>query len=126
MPSILVIDDDPNIRIIFQKMLTMAGYRVLTAADGKQGVRLFRDQGADLVITDLIMPEQEGLETICELHRDFPDLDIIVISGGGRFGEPSSYLYMAKRFGARYSFQKPVPSAKLLAAVRELIGPGEQ
>ncbi len=123
MPRILVIDDEPSIRDIFRRMLERAGYNVQAAADGREGVRLFRQQGADLVITDIVMPEQEGLETIRELRRDFPDVKIIVVSGGGGLGDPSSYLYIAKKLGALYSFRKPISYVKLLAAVRELAGP---
>ncbi len=125
MPRILVIDDDPNVRDILRRMLGRAGYDVLTASNGKAGVQLFRDQGADVVITDIVMPEQEGLETIRELRGEYPEVKIIVVSGGGGLGEPSSYLYMAKMFGARYTLQKPIPRGELLAAVRELAGPGE-
>ncbi len=126
MPRILVIDDEPTILDVFSQMLTRAGYDVLTATDGREGVRLFREQGADLVVTDLVMPEQEGLETIRELRRDFPDVKIIVVSGGGGLGDPSNYLHMASLFGARYSFRKPVRVGTLLAAVRELVGPGDE
>ncbi len=125
MPRILIIDDDSNVRELIQQMLAPAGYEILTAADGKEGVRVFREQGADLVITDIVMPEQEGLETIRKLLADFPDLKIIVMSGGGGLGEPGNYLHMAEMFGAKYSFEKPVPRVKLLAAVRELVGPGD-
>lgn len=126
MPNILVIDDDPNVRDILRRMLGRAGYQVRTADNGKRGVELFRKTGADLVVTDIVMPEQEGLETIRELHREFPRLEIIVISGGGGLGEPGSYLRMGEMFGARYSFQKPIPRDELLAAIRELIGPGDE
>ncbi len=124
MPSILVIDDDPSVRDIIRRMLGRAGYGVITAINGKEGTRLFREEGADLVITDIVMPEKEGLETIRDLHQEFPDIKIIVMSGGGGLGEPSSYLSIAKMLGARFSFQKPIPRAELLTAVRELVGPG--
>ena len=119
MPSILVIDDDPNVRDILQRMLGRAGYDVTTAINGKEGIRLFRAEGADVVITDIVMPEKEGLETIRELLEEFPDIKIIVMSGGGGLGEPSSYLSIAKMLGARLSFRKPIPRAELLAAVNE-------
>lgn len=125
MSRILVIDDDPHVRDILRRMLERQGYEVLAAANGREGIRLFRNQVPDLVVTDILMPEKEGLETIRELRQESPDVKIIVVSGGGDLGEPSSILYMARQFGARYSFQKPIPRDKFLAAVRELAGPGE-
>lgn len=129
MPRILVIDDDENVRDILQRLLSRKGYEVLVAADGVQGIRAFRQQVAeerpvDVVITDILMPEKEGLETILELRREFQDVKIIVISGGGSFGEPGNLLHAARTFGARYSFQKPIPRDELLAAIRDLVGSG--
>ena len=83
-----------------------AGYEVIEAADGREGLLKFRKQGADLVITDLIMPEQEGLETITLMKKERPDLNIIAISGGGRIG-PEAYLPAAQELGAARVFSKP-------------------
>ncbi len=131
MARILVIDDDFHVQDILRRMLSRQGYDILVAANGNEGIRIFRQQLADqqpvdLVVTDILMPEKEGLETILELRREFQDVKIIVISGGGAFGEPGNILHAARTFGARYSFQKPIPRDELLAAVEDLIGPGSE
>ncbi|MEM7583605.1 MAG: response regulator [Acidobacteriota bacterium] len=131
MPRILVIDDDENVQDILSRVLTKRGYEVLIANNGAEGIHRFRQQAsqeqpADLVVTDLLMPEKEGLETILELRREFPDVKIIVISGGGGFGEPGNMLHAARKLGASYSFQKPIPREDFLAAVQTLVGPADQ
>ncbi len=120
MPRILVIDDDDLIRVMLHQMLEDAGYDVAVAANGDEGIKLFHEQAADLIITDIIMPEKEGWETIVELKRDYPRVKIIAISGGGRIG-PYSYLMVAKRFGAERVFTKPLKKDELLKAIRELL-----
>jgi DNA-binding response OmpR family regulator len=97
------------------------GYPVTTAPDGRAGVRAYEEDPADLVITDLVMPEQEGLETIQKLRGRSPDLKIIAISGGGRL-VPDTFLTLAKKIGADRAFRKPVDRKALLAEVRELLG----
>ena len=121
MSTILVMDDEDEARTILRKMLERAGYQVMDAADGHEGMRLLREQGADLIIIDIIMPEKEGLETITELRRDFPEVKIIAISGGGR-SHPDEYLHLAKKFGAHLTFPKPFEEEELLEAVRKLLG----
>ncbi len=121
MPFILVIDDDDQFRTMLREMLERAEYEVADAPNGKEGIRLYRENPADLVITDIIMPEKEGIETIMELKRDFPDVKIIAISGGGQI-DPEKYLYMAGRLGAKRTFAKPVEREELLKAVGELTG----
>ena len=120
MALILIIDDDNQFRAMLREMLERTGYEVVEASDGKEGIKLYREKATDLIITDLIMPEKEGIETIMELCRDFPDVKIIAISGGGRI-DPEQYLSMAKSFGAQYSFAKPVEREELLQAVEELL-----
>ena len=120
MARILVIDDDDQILRTLHQVLEMEGHEVVDASNGKEGMRLFREQGAGLIITDIVMPEKEGLETIMELRRDFPDIKIIAISGGGRV-DPESYLTLAKGFGALRTLAKPFEREELLVAVRELL-----
>ena len=122
MPRILVIDDDEQIRLLLRSILEREGYEVETAADGAQGLNFFRKDPADLVITDILMPEKEGLETIRELCDEFPDAKIIAISGGGSLAHPEVYLELCKKFGALRTFQKPVDRHELVTAVREIIG----
>lgn len=121
MPKrILVIDDEESVRFVVKEMLEFEGYEVTTASNGKVGLQLFRKDPTDLILTDIFMPEMEGLETIRELHRDFPQLKIIAMSGGGESGM-LSFLSFAKRFGALRTLRKPFSREELLATVRELL-----
>jgi len=120
MARILVIDDEPQIRSLLRQMLEREGHDVEDAADGKAGLQLFREHPADLVITDILMPEKEGLETIRELRRDFPDTPAIAISGGGTF-DPDLCLNLASKLGASEVIQKPFLKRELLEAVRRTL-----
>ncbi|MHC4626177.1 MAG: response regulator [Planctomycetota bacterium] len=120
MKRILVMDDDVTFRQMLRKMLERAGYETTEAADGKEGMRLFRAAPADLVITDMLMPEQEGIETIQELKRDFPAVKIIAISGGGQI-DAEEYLRTAELFGVARTFGKPFDREELLETIRELL-----
>ncbi|MFC1834955.1 response regulator [Thermodesulfobacteriota bacterium] len=117
---ILVIDDDEAMRFMLREMLGRAGYEVVEAPNGSVGTKLFRESPTDLIITDMVMPEKDGMETIMELRTEFPDVKIIALSGGAKIG-PYSYLMTAKRFGAEKTFTKPVKRVELLDAVRELL-----
>ncbi len=120
MAKILVIDDDEQIRAMLRQLLEKQGYEVFIASDGVEGLKLFRKESIDLIITDIIMPEKEGIETIRELVNEFPDVKIIAMSGGGRIG-PEAYLRMAKGFGASHTFTKPIDLKELSEAVKKLI-----
>ena len=120
MKRILVIDDDEAFRRVFADTLVRAGYQVLTAENGVVALKLFRAQPVDLVITDLVMPEKEGIETMLELHKLQPTLKIIVMSGGGRV-DPTDYLPMAKQLGASKTLAKPFKSEEMLDAVAGLL-----
>ena len=122
MSRILVIDDDQQVRMLLWEILTDEGHEVVEAINGVEGMRKFHEKPADLVITDLIMPEREGLETITMLRREFPNLAVIAISGGGRVGA-SDYLPIARMLGARKVIAKPFSSAEILQAVQELLPP---
>ena len=120
MKRILVIDDDDQVRQMLKQMLEREGYEVIDAADGKEGIRLYRNEPTDLIITDIIMPEKEGLETIRELKQDFPDIKIIAISGGGRL-DPGNYLEIARKWGVGRTFAKPFDRTELLEAIQQLL-----
>ena len=120
MARILVIDDDTDVRRMVRNMLDRAGHEVAEAPNGDIGTKMFRKEPFDLIITDIFMPEKEGLETIRELHREFPDLRIIAISGGGSVGH-YSYLPLAKSFGATRTLSKPFSHQELLEIVNELL-----
>lgn len=118
--KVLVIDDDAKITRVLDLKLRKAGYQVIVAANGEAGLHLFKAQQPDMVITDILMPGKEGLETIMELRRDFPEVKIIAMSGGGHVGA-EEYLDLAKKFGAQYAFTKPFTGKEMLQAVRELL-----
>lgn len=120
MRKILIIDDDEQMRNLLCRAMEYAGFEVEAAADGRKGLRFFEENTYDLVITDLIMPEQEGMETITFLRKNHPDVKIIAISGGGRIG-PETYLPAALELGADLAFAKPFPIDDLINAVKKLL-----
>ncbi len=116
MPRILIIDDDAQIRKMLRLTLAAAGFEVAEAPDGKIAMKIMRQAPAELVVTDLIMPEKEGIETIIELKRDFPEVKIIAISGGGRI-DPKDYLFLAEKLGAQITLEKPFSRKEILDAI---------
>jgi len=118
---VLIVDDDEQIRVLLQQMMEWAGFDVLVAENGKVAMKMQSQQPADLVITDLIMPEQEGLETISWLKKDYPGIKIIAISGGGRIG-PEAYLPAALELGADLVFSKPFDVQEVVNSVKNLLG----
>jgi DNA-binding response OmpR family regulator len=120
MATILVIDDDDSLRNLLRLTLTHFGHTVVEAGNGKEGLARFREAGADLVITDIVMPEKEGLEVLMELRKVQPPVKIIAISGGGRNGVVA-YLGTAKLMGAAKVIPKPFSTEALMASVNELL-----
>jgi CheY-like chemotaxis protein len=120
MKHILIIDDDPSILLLFSQFLESAGYSVASAPDGTEGLRSVKAEKPDLIITDIMMPEMDGLELLMEIKRNHPGIPVIAISGGMKI-RPISFLPQAKKLGARHIFQKPVALAELLQAVQELL-----
>ena len=118
MGRILVIDDEAQIRAMLREGLELHGHEVVEASNGEEGVRIYGRQRADLVITDILMPEKEGLECIQELRRLDPAARVIAISGGTRL-KPMDVLDVAKRLGARRTFWKPFDLVRVIAAVQE-------
>ena len=120
MRRVLVIDDEAEIREILRETLEAAGYEVAVAANGREGLAAQQHRPADLVITDIFMPEKEGLETIQELRKRSPRPKIIAMSGGGGLGT-LDYLPAAQQFGADRSIEKPFDCEAVLALVREML-----
>lgn len=118
--SILLVDDDEQFRAMLSEALTGEGYQVLEASDGEQAIKLYAARPTDLVITDLVMPEKEGLEMIVEIKRLFAGVKIIAISGGGRGNSPS-FLKMAKAFGAQRVLAKPFLHSEILEAISQVL-----
>lgn len=120
MSVILVVDDDPQVLEVVGEMLRLEGYAVATAADGREAVAKFHATTFDLVITDLIMPEKEGLETIAEMKALRHGVPVIAMSGGGRIG-PTDYLETARYIGATATLAKPFARSELVSLVGSLL-----
>ena len=119
---ILVVDDDAGIRRTLTILLTKAGYEVAQAADGSEAIRLWRDHGGDLVITDLHMPEKDGIQTIIELLSHSPGVRIIAMSGGGQT-KRLDLLGNASLLGAVLTIEKPFTIAEMMAVVHRALKP---
>ncbi len=120
MARILVIDDDAAVRRIIGRILERADHAVEFAANGAEGLQKFRTRRPDLVITDLYMPEKEGIETIQELRAEWPDLRILAVSGG-LYGDIAGPLIDAELLGASATLAKPFTPDELQAAVARLL-----
>ncbi len=120
MATIMVIDDDENARSAMTRVLRTAGHNVVEAENGLRGLERLRQAPVDLVITDLLMPEMEGIETIRELRRGHPGVRIIAMSGGG-MGKAADYLPFAGALGAQRALEKPFTAEQLLAAVQDVL-----
>jgi YesN/AraC family two-component response regulator len=118
MADILIIDDDRQMRRLLTRILTGAGHTVRQAANGRAGVELFAQQSPDMVITDIVMPDMEGIETILSLRRENPTMPIIAISGGS---DPV-YLRAAASLGATEVLRKPFSAHALLEALERMLG----
>lgn len=122
MARILIMDDDDQFREMLKMMLETEGYNDIEDAEsGYVGMKLIRKSPFDLVITDIVMPDKEGIETIMEIKKYFPAIKIIAISGGGKIG-PDGYLMLAGQLGADKTLAKPFMQSELIRAVRELLG----
>lgn len=120
MATVLVIEDDPLVRDTIRLGLETAGYNVILAANGREGVSMLSRREVDVVVTDLIMPEQEGLETIRIIRREYSGTRIIAISGGGRH-VGTDYLKAANLLGAEFALQKPFAMSRLRQCVAECL-----
>ncbi len=121
MANILVVDDDQTILALLREILTNEGHHVREASDGKQGIQLFQEMLPDLVITDILMPEKDGVELIMELQETFQNVKIIAMSGGGRGLDAEFNLRIAKDFGAVQQLEKPFTRQAVLGAVRKAL-----
>jgi CheY-like chemotaxis protein len=114
--SVLVVDDEPAVRDLVKEILESGGYEVLTACNGREAMKCLRRNLVDLVITDLLMPEQEGIETIRAIRRGQPGLKILAMSGSA-----APHLNTARKLGAQDSIRKPFSLESLLAKVEQLL-----
>ncbi len=119
MSRILVVDDDPPMCEVLQTILEGLGHEVMVAGNGHEALARQREKPADLMLTDIFMPEMEGLETIRQIRRLYPGIVVIAMSGGVPHGPAINYLEMAQRFGARQLLKKPFNAGQLATALRE-------
>jgi CheY-like chemotaxis protein len=129
MTRVIIIDDEEDIRVVLKEVLERAGFEVEVASNGSDGMDLLRKQHADLVITDIIMPGKDGVETTYDIRMEFPNTKIIVISGGGNVSpmeyEPTAikttaYLASATKAGADLTLTKPFERDEIVNAARRL------
>ena len=119
MARILVVDDDPHVRELLKDALMREGHEVVEASNGDLGIASYRAEGADVVITDLLIPVKEGMEMIRELQKEDPNVKVIAISGGGIKG--ADYLPLAKDLGAVATLQKPFRMQEMIEAVENAL-----
>ena len=120
MTRVLIIDDEAPIRSMLKLMLERDGYEVAEAPDGMEAIRIYRQNPADLIITDLIMPNQDGIGMIIAIKKEFPDVKIIAMSGGG-LNKPEGYLKGAKKLGAACTLTKPIDRDEMLRAIKDVL-----
>lgn len=120
MARILLIDDDQIVRTVLKRLLTSAGYEVVEAIDGNEGVVSYQEQGADLVLVDIFMPTKSGLEVLQELKRFDPDVKMVSMSGVG-IQDGLDLEDYAKRYGALEALQKPIEKEVLLRTIETVL-----
>lgn len=118
---ILLVEDDSQLRSAISRLLSEHGFDVSEAENGRAAMQHMLRNPADLVITDMVMPEMDGVETIVALRRHYPGVKLIAISEGG-FGPAENYLKIAGKLGAHKTFAKPLVPQELIGAIRELLG----
>ena len=120
MPGILIVEDDKELREMLRMSLIRRGFTVLEAENGKEAITHFKPLLTDVVVTDLIMPEEDGLKVVIKLRELKPSIKIIAISGGGKVG-PGSYLNLAKALGADAIYSKPFSINDLTLKIEQLL-----
>ena len=119
---IIVIDDDEFVRAILCEVLERWNYQVFGASNGQHGIEIIEGEKPDIVITDIIMPEKEGIETILEIRKKYPDIKLVAISGSDRGASNINYLDMARNLGANHALQKPIDLDQLKIVLKDLAG----
>jgi DNA-binding response OmpR family regulator len=120
MPGVLIVEDDKELREMLKLALLRKNFTVLEAENGKVAIAHFKPLITDVVVTDLIMPEEDGLKVVIKLRELKPSLKIIAISGGGKVG-PGSYLNLAKALGADATYSKPFSINEVVIKIEELL-----
>jgi DNA-binding NtrC family response regulator len=119
-PAILLIDDDASVRALLTLLLELRGIRVLTAADGRRGLQAFREHAPAVVVTDIMMPEQDGIGVMLQMQRERSDVKIVAMSAGGKIDQ-SDYLSVAKKLGAVSVFEKSADTMMFVEMLVRLV-----
>jgi CheY-like chemotaxis protein len=119
--TVLVVDDDPDLLKLITTAFARAGFKAYSARNGRLAVQLVRALKPDLMVTDIVMPEKEGIATIIEVKAASPDTSVIAISGGGAYGRSGNFLQWAEELGADEVMAKPFPMSQLLTAARVVL-----
>ena len=114
-PTILVVDDDRQIQYVLRRILEEHGYDVRVADDGNGALAAIKRRPADIVLLDILMPDKDGLETVLQLHHEFPKVTVVAMSGA-----TFDFLSTAEKFGAHYTISKPIHPDKLIALIEEI------
>ena len=119
---ILVIDDDESMRKSLSRILERHGYDVSTAMDGREGLKKFEGGGIDLILTDIFMPDSDGLDVLLRLKKEKSNVKIISMSGGSKtLGQSDVFLNLAKDFGSHHAIKKPFSNDELLSVIKSLL-----
>jgi len=119
MALILIVEDDPQIRLLLQETLQLEGFETATAENGAQALQLYQQRRPDAIVTDILMPEKEGLSFITDLRKSDPNICIIAISGGAQKLAPGCNLELASMFGANHTFEKPLDMEAMLQVLHK-------
>lgn len=120
MPGIMIVEDDTEVREMLVKAFSRNRFQIIEASDGKEALSKFKPSIVNIVITDILMPEEDGLKVIIKLKEIKPELKIIAISGGGKVG-PANYLNIAKKLGADEIYIKPFSLKAMMSRIEELL-----
>lgn len=123
MATILIVDDNDTIRGFLRRIVEKAGHRSMVARNGKEAIDQIEREPVDLVISDIFMPETDGIELLRDLKKRRPGLHVIAVSGGGDYGD-MDILQAARLCGAFRIFTKPFPAEEMISAIREAVGGG--
>jgi DNA-binding response OmpR family regulator len=121
MTKILIVEDDQQLREMLKQLLEGESFEVIDSGDGEEAIKTLHENEVDLMITDIIMPEKDGVSLVRDLRKQFPDLKIIAISGGSRHIDPQNPLKIVEKMGVDRTLTKPFKLSELLDVVRELV-----
>ena len=121
MPAILIIDDDEQMCVLLQQILEIEGFEVMIAKSGRDAMELYQNHDISLIVTDILMPDMDGMEIILKLRMEKEPPPIIAISGGGKFSRAGECISWAENLGVQDTFTKPIDRKGFVNRVRELI-----